>query len=324
MNYNLQAPTYILFCTIANYDWDRIEEEMEGFISENIDKENGIDEIYILNTLEDVLQENEFVGVEVKDYVRQKCLGWVLEKKQQYNQYILTPIKGSAIEKLTNWNFGYGGFKLGYKSDVKGVLSKVEDIISNPIYGYQTIDKLNECILFLGEVEKAILLHNGGVNCNVEEKKESLRCVQLEINRIEGFKKNLGIEAKLYNPTPMAKTKGFDSKLSAEQIEKLYNQMQGVYFETTLENFGNIFKNSLLVNFTPIKTKPKFTNVLLAYFINHLFQRENPNFWSIGEYCFGKKNLCQSLTNAYKTNKNRNPRGCDALNEIFKNAEISN
>lgn len=124
-------------------------------------------------------------------------------------------------------------------------------------------------------------------------------------------------EKELSKPSQLTKAKGFDSKLSAEQIKCIYNQMQGIYFDTTLENFGKIFKSNPLVNFTPIKTKPKFSKVLLAYFISGLFQRQNPNLWSIGEYCFGKKDLCQSLTNAYSTNKNSKPRGSDGIDIII-------
>lgn len=81
MNSNLQAPTYILFCTIANYDWDRTKEALENFIPENLDKENGIDEMYIFDNLQYHLGKSEFAGVQIDNTERDMCLNWVTEQR---------------------------------------------------------------------------------------------------------------------------------------------------------------------------------------------------------------------------------------------------
>lgn len=115
--------------------------------------------------------------------------------------------------------------------------------------------------------------------------------------------------------------KGFQSSLSDGQIESLYNQMQGRYFRTTLENFKVLFKNETLPSkFKPILWLKPFSVVLCAYFISELFQSENPyDYWRIGEYCFNTKNLKQALNNAIQYNPDGKPKGYENIDTILKN-----
>ncbi len=103
---------------------------------------------------------------------------------------------------------------------------------------------------------------------------------------------------------------GFQSILNDQQIEILYHQMNGNYFETTPDHFKAIFKSEPLPpDFIPIKRLKLFTTVLCAYFISELFQRENPgDYWSIAENCFEAKNLRQSLNNAIQFNPEHKPK----------------
>lgn len=77
------------------------------------------------------------------------------------------------IELLTGW-WTLGGFKLGYKHDVNRVIDKTREMLKNPEFGYQTVEKLQECKLFLGRVKTAVLQHEWGANCNDKEKQESI------------------------------------------------------------------------------------------------------------------------------------------------------
>jgi len=123
-----------------------------------------------------------------------------------------------------------------------------------------------------------------------------------------------------YDKTKLKKNKitGFQSSLTDKQIENLYGQMQGNYFDTSLGNFRAIFKIKLN-NFTPIKRTKKFTNTLLIYFTSELFQKENPlDYVSITEYCFNAKGLSQAQNNYIQYNVNKKPRGYREIDLILK------
>jgi len=110
---------------------------------------------------------------------------------------------------------------------------------------------------------------------------------------------------------------GFENNLEPHQIEKLYEKMQGVYFDTSPDNFKAMFKKDLS-GFQPIERKKKFTSALLIYFASKLFQKENPNYVSITEHCFNARNLSQSQTNTYKYNNDSKPRGWQEIDEIIQ------
>ncbi|MCX6236368.1 MAG: hypothetical protein NTY07_02235 [Bacteroidia bacterium] len=114
--------------------------------------------------------------------------------------------------------------------------------------------------------------------------------------------------------------KGFQCSLTNEQIEKLFNQMQG-FIDATPANFRAIFKDEPLPpGFIPIKRKKIFTSSLCAYFISELFQKDNPrDYWSIAENCFDVKNLRKSFNNAIQYNTNGKPKGFEKIDTILQN-----
>ncbi len=136
------------------------------------------------------------------------------------------------------------------------------------------------------------------------------------IDRIIGFiKKKIDSTG---NKEISKQKKGFQSKLPPAKIERLYKQMQGNYFDTSLENFEAIF-NPNHTNFTPIKRTKKFTNSLLIHFASELFQKENPfDYVSITEYCFKTKNLSQSQNNYIQYTSNHKPRGFQEIDKIIQ------
>jgi hypothetical protein len=94
------------------------------------------------------------------------------------------------IELMTGWwTFGpYGRFMLGYKHDVTGVINKIKELIQNNDSGFQKIENIQECKLLLKKVRTAVLQHDGGINCNDKEKKESLKLINSFIDEIKDLK----------------------------------------------------------------------------------------------------------------------------------------
>lgn len=116
---------------------------------------------------------------------------------------------------------------------------------------------------------------------------------------------------------------GFNSRLTDEQIQTLFEQLKGEYLDSNINpnHFKAVFKiDPLPSDFIPIKRVKKFTNTLLAYFISELFQSENQSdYWHIAGNCFEKaKNLKQSLKNAYDFNLDRKPKGYKEIDKILK------
>jgi len=107
-----------------------------------------------------------------------------------------------------------------------------------------------------------------------------------------------------------------------KELPELYSLMLNKYKliapETTLEQFKAIFTGQPIDEIVKIKKTKKFTNVLLAYFINELFYKSNPNdYLSIAENCFdGVKNLSQAQTN-YNNNKNHLPKNHSLIDNLI-------
>ncbi len=125
------------------------------------------------------------------------------------------------IELITGWWIlgPYSKFVLGYNHDVHGVIDKLKEVISDPKYGYQTTDKLNECISFLNKVKVAVRRHEGNVNCSEVERLKSLELIEDFKEEIEGYKKKWEIEEKQQPPQQFTKT------LSEKQLEYLFNKL---------------------------------------------------------------------------------------------------
>jgi len=153
-----------------------------------------------------------------------------------------------------------------------------------------------------------LLLYQIEFNTDIEN--NAVKKIEPELIEMEQYFKNL--------LQPSQKKKGFQSKLTVNQIKSLYEQMQGNYFYTSPENFMAIF-NQNLTNFTPIKRTKKFTNSLLIYFASELFQKENPNdYVRITEYCFNVKNLSKSQNNYIQYNSNHKPKGFQEIDKIIQ------
>lgn len=110
------------------------------------------------------------------------------------------------IELITGW-WSLGGFQLGYKHDVNRVIEETRKLIENPVSGYQTDEKLQECKLFLSRVKTAVLQHEWGPNCNDKEKQESITLIDSFVKEIEGLKSIWDIERKKDEKQPAKQIK---------------------------------------------------------------------------------------------------------------------
>ncbi|MDR1983601.1 MAG: hypothetical protein LBQ28_02100 [Prevotellaceae bacterium] len=96
--------------------------------------------------------------------------------------------------------------------------------------------------------------------------------------------------------------------------------------DTNKHHFNYVFGGIPVPNekpFEPLKWEKKTT--LLAYFVDKLFTKSNPdNLWDIAENMFDKKNLRQSKNN-YLGNKKTNgkPSGYETIDEILQKAGLT-
>lgn len=100
---------------------------------------------------------------------------------------------------------------------------------------------------------------------------------------------------------------GLKNTLTDTQIESLYSDLKGKYFNCSLDDFKSIFSD---------KAKSidwKNSTILLAYIIKNCEQITDTKKWSKTEKIFGVKSLQQSLNN------NPYPKGYEKLEEILKN-----
>ena len=112
---------------------------------------------------------------------------------------------------------------------------------------------------------------------------------------------------------------GFQSSLTPQQIETLFEQLQGSYIDknTNPNHFKAIFKNEALPDNCKIQWLK--SNVLLAYLIKKIFHNDNYlNVWAKAENIFEKdrrpiKNLVKSECN------NPNPKWQSDIDIILKN-----
>lgn len=88
------------------------------------------------------------------------------------------------IEFELGWGFGIGGFHLGYKHDVNVLIKNIQNLMSVPLYGYQSKEKVSEFILVLNKVKREIISHYGGANCTQSEKNECLEMLDLFISEL--------------------------------------------------------------------------------------------------------------------------------------------
>lgn len=114
---------------------------------------------------------------------------------------------------------------------------------------------------------------------------------------------------------------GFQSNLQEQQIDYLFQLLRERFINpnTKQDHFRAIFRNEPLpLDFEKIRKQKVFTNSLLAYFIQELFQKNNPNdYWSIAEKCFVAKNLKQSATGYFIT-ANQKPKGFEEIDSILE------
>lgn len=119
------------------------------------------------------------------------------------------------------------------------------------------------------------------------------------------------ITGKATKETP----KGFQSKLSDTQLERLYNQMQDNYFDATLANFKAIFKDEEL----PPDCAIKWTDIGQ--------KRHEPNKQTIFEFLYLLKDfghLDKSIFDVSPLDKNNLYRKLETLFPDIKNFSASN
>ena len=233
-------------------------------------------------------------------------------------------------QKETNLNEFYSSFEDYHLSQL---LSDLKDVFNEYNLPY-IIDKKKSDILncILNSLVDTIntFWENEYINFDIDKLDDPLLPEDIDTEiKLPYFKKLVDvivlinrlsfIDTFLHNEQKQNTTiKGFNTKLTEEQIETLYEKMQGNYFDTSLENFKNMF-NQKLIDFTPIKKTKKLTNTLLIYFTSELFQKDNPNdYVKITEYCFDVSGLSQAQTNTFNYNKTNKPSGFESIDEIIK------
>lgn len=214
------------------------------------------------------------------------------------------------IDKLTNWGFGTGGFKLGYKYDVIKITKKIRQEIKNPLYDNITNEDINKLKTFLIEVRNSISEHEGGANCNEKEKQESIVHIESFITEIEGYKNSLNIERQ---PKPQ-QLKALPKELSIDEAKSLFNK--------AIEN--------LLI--TPDGCGYKWednTKQLLAYFAERASNKLNLSTkldkdgnktinWKVFEIAFGVPKLKEAKMSWMKVNTKFTPTGYKEVDAIFE------
>ncbi len=113
-----------------------------------------------------------------------------------------------------------GGFYNGYMESVSRIIYKIRHIISAFYYGYQTTDKLNECISYLNKLKVLVKQHNGNSNCNEVERIKSLELIEYFKEEIEGYKKKWEIQEKQQTPEIKLATLEFELEFLTSIIEK--------------------------------------------------------------------------------------------------------
>ena len=107
-----------------------------------------------------------------------------------------------------------------------------------------------------------------------------------------------------------------------KELPTLYNLMMTEYKliaeDTSVQQFNAVFTGQPINEISKINRTKKFNNVLLAYFADRLFQKENPDdYLSIAEKCFNDaKNLNQAHNN-YCNNKNRLPKNHQIIDDLL-------
>lgn len=128
------------------------------------------------------------------------------------------------------------------------------------------------------------------------------------------FFKDTKDEIERTNPLKVKRPvlKGFQSSMTDEQIQILFDNLKGSYIDinTNPDHFKAIFRTGTLPRDCSIKWLK--TNVLLAYLIKKIFHSDNPfDVWIKAEKIFGIKNLRQSENNPY-------PKGFNEIDVILK------
>lgn len=115
---------------------------------------------------------------------------------------------------------------------------------------------------------------------------------------------------------------GFQSSLTEEQIQSLFDQLKGKYIDinTNPDHFKAMFKNeSLPVLFKSVTwIDPP---VLLAYLIYKLKKHKkirSSNHWQITSYCFYPKCNYRQLADGFQNTKSGNPKESELIDAILK------
>ena len=217
------------------------------------------------------------------------------------------------IELLTGW-WSLGGFQLGYKHDVNRVIDETRKLIKNPVSGYQTDEKLQECNLFLSRVKTAVLQHEWGPNCNDKEKHESIALIDSFVEEIEGLKSIWAVEArKEEHQQHERKNKSLHKILNTDEAKRL---------------FDNAIQYNLILPDAEGYEWVGGTKELLAYFAERMSNKlslsskldkdgNNTINWKVFENLFGIPKIKDAKYSWLKLNTKFTPNGYDKIDKVF-------
>jgi hypothetical protein len=121
------------------------------------------------------------------------------------------------------------------------------------------------------------------------------------------------LSKKAEKPTKKILT-GFQSSLTDKQIEKLYSEMHGSYFEVTPDHFKAMFKSEPLPPDFSIKWNDSL--ILLAYFIGKNDKIKDNRKWKKTSQIFNTKEYLQQ-----NLNNNPYPKGFENIDRIWQSIE---
>lgn len=215
------------------------------------------------------------------------------------------------------------------KNDIRKLERTRSNLIKKESQGWHKLNiaKLDEYLKMLKNLSQSEA--EDRINRDLEQikRKESLATIVggEELNDFEKiFKEYFTNEIKYINKAGQtgklsnSKLTGFHSSLTPQQIKTLFAQLKGIYIDenTNESHFKAIFSNTILPkDFIKLKWLKPFSKILLAYFINKLFYKDNPfNYWSTAENLFDNStNLRTSLGN------NPYPKRHEEIDSILKN-----
>jgi hypothetical protein len=161
------------------------------------------------------------------------------------------------------------------------------------------------------------LLAASGYTQKTHQHKAGLdRWIELEISKIElGMVNDKLIKSN--NKISYIWENNPDKELP-ELFELMINKHKLIAPETTYQQFKAVFTGQQIDEMIKIKRTKKFSNALLTYFADMLFQKSNPtDYLSIAARCFDNANNLNQTKVNYFNNKNRKPKQHQLIDELI-------